>query len=202
MILEARAIPHTSVHTPFVNERHVLEHTASTNLTPTVLRAQRGDRNAFEQLYRENAGRVYAVCLRICADGARAEELTQDVFVRTWQALPSFRGESAFSSWLHRIAVNVVLVNFRSQRRRTARVETMDDFEQYDSAESSVPLGTALDLEDAIQKLPPQARAIFVLHDVEGYKHEEIAEQLDLAVGTCKAQLHRARKLLKEALEQ
>ncbi|HEX9829634.1 MAG TPA: sigma-70 family RNA polymerase sigma factor [Bacteroidota bacterium] len=179
----------------------VLGSTETTNLTPVVRLAQQGDRRAFEQLYREHVGRVYAVCLRICADTGRAEELTQDVFVRTWQVLPSFRGESAFSSWLHRLAVNVVLVDFRSQRRRTARVQSTDDIELYDSPEHSASPGTSLDLEEAIKKLPPQARTIFVLHDIEGYKHEEIAEQLELAVGTSKAQLHRARKLLKEVLE-
>ncbi|HEY5614882.1 MAG TPA: RNA polymerase sigma factor [Bacteroidota bacterium] len=179
----------------------VLGSTETTNLTPVVRLAQQGDRRAFEQLYREHVGRVYAVCLRICADTGRAEELTQDVFVRTWQVLPSFRGESAFSSWLHRLAVNVVLVDFRSRRRRTARVQSTDNIELYDSPEHSTAPGTSLDVEEAIKKLPPQARTIFVLHDIEGYKHEEIAEQLELAVGTCKAQLHRARKLLKEVLE-
>jgi RNA polymerase sigma-70 factor (ECF subfamily) len=145
---------------------------------------------------------VFALCLRICANRTRAEELTQDVFVRTWNTLPSFRGESAFSSWLHRLATNVVLADFRSTRRRTARVQTAEDLEAFDSREPlSVP-GTKVDLEYAIKRLPPQARAVFVLHDIEGYKHEEIAEQLQIAVGTCKAQLHRARKLLKEVLEQ
>lgn len=195
MFIHAQPI---SIH----SQEPVLESTERTNLTPTVQRAQRGDRGAFEELYREHVGRVYAVCLRICADTARAEELTQDVFVRTWQMLPTFRGESAFSSWLHRLAVNVVLVDFRSQRRRTARVHTSDDLEQYDAPEHASAPGSSIDLEDAIRTLPPQARTIFVLHDVEGYKHEEIAEQLELAVGTCKAQLHRARKLLKEVLEQ
>ena len=183
-------------------QRPVLESTERTNLTSAVLLAQRGDRKAFEQLYRENVGRVYAVCIRICGDSTRAEELTQDVFVRTWQMLPSFRGESAFSSWLHRLAVNVVLVDFRSQRRRTARVQTTEDLEQYDIPEHATSPNTSIDLEDAMKRLPPQARTIFVLHDIEGYKHEEIAKQLELAVGTCKAQLHRARKLLKEVLEQ
>ncbi len=180
----------------------ILDSTVRSDLNPTVRQAQLGDPKAFEQLYHENVGRVYAVCLRICADRTRAEELTQDVFVRTWTMLPSFRGESAFSSWLHRLAVNVVLVDLRSQRRRTARVQTAQDLEQYDSPDDVAPLGTAMDLDDAIAKLPPQARAIFVLHDIDGYKHEEIAEQLGLAVGTTKAQLHRARKLLKEVLER
>jgi RNA polymerase sigma-70 factor (ECF subfamily) len=171
-------------------------------LNETVRRAQQGDRSAFEQLYREHAGRVYALCVRTCGNRSRASELTQDVFVRTWEMIGSFRGESAFSSWLHRLAVNVVLSDYRSGTRRTARVMRTDNLEPYDRAPGSPDPGSGLDLEDAISKLPSQARLVFVLHDIEGYKHEEIAEHMGTAVGTCKAQLHRARKLLREALEQ
>jgi RNA polymerase sigma-70 factor (ECF subfamily) len=145
-------------------------------------------------------GRIYALCLRTCGDASRAEELTQDVFVRTWQVIGSFRGESAFSSWLHRVAVNVVLTDFRAEKRRTARVAGTDDLEPFDDAERLSEPGVAIDLENAIGKLPPQARITFVLHDIEGYRHEEIAEQMGIAVGTSKAQLHRARKLLREVL--
>lgn len=161
---------------------------------------QGGDRRAFEQLYRLHVGRVYALCLRIAADSGRAEELTQDVFVRVWEMIGSFRGESAFSSWLHRVTVNVVLVDIRSNRRRSARVFVTDDLTAYDTTETESPPGAALDLESAIASLPPQARTTFVLHDIEGYRHEEIAELMGLATGTSKAQLHRARKLLKEVL--
>jgi RNA polymerase sigma-70 factor (ECF subfamily) len=147
-----------------------------------------------------HVGRVYALCLRIAADSGRAEELTQDVFVRVWEMIGSFRGESAFSSWLHRVTVNAVLVDIRSSRRRSARVFVTDDLTAYDTTETDSPPGTALDLESAIASLPPQARMIFVLHDIEGYRHEEIANLMNLAPGTCKAQLHRARKLLKEVL--
>ena len=171
-------------------------------LTETVARAQQGDRRAFEHLYREHVGRVHAVCIRILANGPKAEELTQDVFVRAWQMLPGFRGEAAFSSWLHRLAVNVVLVHFRTEKRREARVTAVEDLTIFDRAQTSGSPGGNIDLEQAIAGLPTQARTIFVLHDVEGYKHEEIAEQLGLAVGTSKAQLHRARKLLMEALNQ
>jgi RNA polymerase sigma-70 factor (ECF subfamily) len=167
-----------------------------------VRRAQAGDTVAFEQLYRQNVGRVYAVCLRIVANTARAEELAQDVFVRAWEMLAGFRGESAFSSWLHRVAVNVVLVDLRSQRRREARVKATDDLDQYDAPDGNISISAGIDLEDAIKALPAGARAVFVLHDIEGYKHEEIAEQMGVAVGTCKAQLHRARNLLKEVLER
>lgn len=172
------------------------------NIPEVVRLAQAGDTRAFEQLYREHEGRVYAVCLRIIADRTRAEELTQDVFVRVWETLASFRGESAFSSWLHRVAVNVVLVDIRTERRYQNRVATVEDLEVYDHPAPSPHPGTSLDLEDAIRTLPPQARAIFVLHDIEGFRHEEIAEQLGLAVGTSKAQLHRARRLLREALNR
>ncbi|MBI1807655.1 MAG: sigma-70 family RNA polymerase sigma factor [Ignavibacteria bacterium] len=167
-----------------------------------VSRAQAGDKGAFEILYRQHVGRVYAVCLRILSNTERAEELTQVAFIRAWEMLGSFRGESAFSSWLHRIAVNVVLLDLRTQRRRTARVESTDDLDFYDSIEHTTPPSTGIDLEDAIASLPPQARAIFVLHDIEGYQHNEIAEMMGLATGTSKAQLHRARKLLKERLQR
>lgn len=164
-----------------------------------VVHAQAGDTGAFRQLYDDNVGRVFAVCLRIVANHARAEELTQDTFVQAWQTMGSFKGESLFSSWLHRVAVNVVLMNMRSDRRRTARVFSSDALEDFD--EGCTPhTGTTMDLENAIAALPQQARTTFVLHDIEGYTHEEIAEQMELAVGTTKAQLHRARTLLKEML--
>ncbi len=165
-----------------------------------VRRAQKGDKPAFEEIYRKNVGRVYALCLRICADGGRAEELTQDVFVLAWQKLPTFRGESAFFSWLHRLAVNVVLMEQRAKKRRAAKEVATDELENLEQPGLTFAPGSRLVLEKAIAQLPPQARTIFVLHDVEGYRHNEIAGMLKLAVGTCKAQLFRARKLLKEVL--
>ncbi len=175
---------------------------AGPHIPELVRRAQGGDVAAFEQLYREHEGRVYAVCLRMVASVSRAEELTQDVFVRVWQMLVSFRGESAFSSWLHRVAVNVVLADIRSTQRYQQRVTTIDDLESYDHETLPFNSGESIDLETAMARLPKQARAIFVLHDIEGYRHEEIAKSMGLAVGTTKAQLHRARKLLREVLEQ
>jgi len=167
-----------------------------------VRQAQEGDVAAFEQLYRENLGRVYALCLRLCCDATLAEELTQDSFVRAWQKLASFRGDSAFSSWLHPLAVNVALSERRSRRRRNQTFIATDDLSTFESpSEAPRPAPTAaLDLERALATLPAGARAIFVLHDIEGLKHEEIAERTGVAVGTSKAQLHRARKLLREAL--
>ncbi|HEX5724654.1 MAG TPA: RNA polymerase sigma factor [Longimicrobiaceae bacterium] len=165
-----------------------------------VRRAQEGDTAAFEQLYRENLNRVYALCLRLCGDAVKAEEHTQDVFVRAWERLGSFEGKSAFSTWLHRIAVNLVLGERRSEGVRAMKVFATDDLEAYESPVNPRDPGERLDLERAIAKLPPGARKVFVLHDVEGYRHEEIARMSGSAVGTCKAQLHRARRLLREAL--
>ncbi len=167
-----------------------------------ILRAISGDTTAFELLYRKNVGKVYAVCFRIIANQGRAEELTQEVFIQAWEKLSSFRGDSLFSTWLHRIAVNLTLTAIRSEKRYSARVETTEDNELFDSAEEQVSPETAIDLESAIAKLPPSARAIFVLHDIEGYHHEEIAEQLGVVVGTSKAQLHRARRMLRKVLER
>lgn len=175
---------------------------SAASITSVVHRAQNGDRAAFEQIYRENVGRVYAICLRLLANSARAQELTQDVFVRVWEMLGSFRGDSAFSSWLYRVAINVVLLDLRTKKRRTARVMITDDLSVYDKASSLANPGNTIDLERAIATLPEQARAVFVLHDIEGYQHNEIAAFLEVAEGTSKAQLHRARKLLREALER
>ena len=167
----------------------------------TVRRAQQGDAAAFGELYRIHAGRIHALCLRLEGDQARAEELTQDVFVRAWERLSSFRGESAFGTWLHRLAVNVVLADRRSLWRRGRRLFFTDDPAAFERPGEAV--GTsASDLETAIARLPPGARTVFVLHDVEGYTHEEIGRLSGIAEGTSKAQLFRARRLLREALDR
>jgi RNA polymerase sigma-70 factor, ECF subfamily len=179
--------------------------------------ARSGDVAAFEQVYRREVGRVYALCLRMTADAQRARELTQTVFVRAWDRLGSFRGDSQLSSWLHRIAVNEVLIDARTERRRRARVvlaedegaasEESDEPDRRDAPRSAgitLPVDTEsrIDLERAIAKLPPGARTVFVLHDIEGYRHEEISRMTGSAEGTLRAQLHRARKLLMEALSR
>ena len=168
-----------------------------------VALAAAGDRRAFERLYRSHVGRVFAVCARMVHDRSHAEELTQDVFVRAWDKLSLFRGDSAFGTWLHRLAVSVVLNARKSEGRQRARFEgdgdVMDTLPQGPGA--SVP-GAAIDLDEAIGMLPPGARRVFVLHDVEGYKHEEIAGMLDITAGGSKAQLHRARHLLRETLNR
>jgi len=168
-----------------------------------VALAAAGDRGAFERLYRGNMSRVYSLCMRMVGERTRAEELTQDVFVRAWQKLALFRGESAFGTWLHRLAVNVVL-NARKAEGRS-RKRTTDDGDEIDNLPQptmALAPGEALDIERAIALLPPGARRVFVLHDVEGYKHEEIGEMLDITSGGSKAQLHRARLLLREALQR
>jgi RNA polymerase sigma-70 factor (ECF subfamily) len=166
-----------------------------------VQRAQNGDRAAFDALYTRYAGRVYALCLRMAGSRAEAERLAQDTFVRAWQRLDSFRGESAFGSWLHRIAVNAVLEDARRERRRTDRIESVYDIEVHAPPVRS-HVEDRLDLERAIATLPPGARAVLVLHDIEGYTHDEIGAMLGIAAGTAKAQLHRARRLLRGWLER
>jgi RNA polymerase sigma-70 factor (ECF subfamily) len=165
-----------------------------------IRKALEGDVAAFEQLYRENVRRVFALCFRLSSDPSLAEELTQDVFVRAWQKLPSFRGDSAFSSWLYPLTVNVALTERRSRLRRTSRVFGTEDPAAFEKPAAPPRPEAGFDLEKAMATLPPGARSVFVLHDVEGYKHEEIAELTGVAAGTSKAQLHRARKLLREAL--
>ena len=164
-----------------------------------VCRAVDGDAAAFEQLYRRHAGRVHGTILRLVGrDRARAEELTQDAFVQAWRRLGSFRFESAFATWLHRLGVNIALMDLRIRRDEDA----MDDEELQAVAGFDVPFCAAErgDLERAVAALPTRARAVLVLHDVEGFKHEEISAQLGMAVGSSKAQLHRARGLLRRAL--
>ena len=167
-----------------------------------VARARDGDEAAFAELYRAGVGRVYAVCLRMVADRAAAEALTQDVFVRAWRGLKGFRGDSAFSTWLHRLAVNTVLMERRAERRRHARVLAVEDLAEADAPAREAPAGLRLDLEQAIARLPRGAREVLVLHDVEGYQHQEIGNMLGIAVGTSKAQLFRARRLMREWLRR
>jgi RNA polymerase sigma-70 factor, ECF subfamily len=169
-----------------------------------VRRAQEGDVAAFEEIYRLHVRRVHALCYRLAGDASLAEELTQDVFVRAWERLGSFRGESALSSWLHPLTVNVALSERRSRRRRVARVLATEDptvFERPPGERREGP-EAGFDLDKALATLPPGARSVFVLHDVEGYRHEEIARMTGVATGTSKAQLHRARRLLREVLDR
>ncbi|HUF31412.1 MAG TPA: sigma-70 family RNA polymerase sigma factor [Gemmatimonadaceae bacterium] len=165
-----------------------------------IANAQRGDDQAFAALYRAHSGRVHGLALRLTGDPVAAQELMQDVFVRAWERLATFRGESALSSWLHRLTVNLALTTRRAEVRRLRRVG--------DEAEMPLDGGAApvishgdIDLERAIAALPAGARTVFVLHEIEGYSHEEIGRATGIAIGTSKAQLFRARRLLREALE-
>lgn len=176
---------------------------ASDERAGLVQRAQAGDVAAFELLYREHSARTYALCLRLVGgDSNDATELLQDVFIRAWRKLDTFRGDSAFASWLHRLTVNTLLHNARTDRRRAARVLPMDDTSRLPGAARASGVELRMDMDKAIASLPKGARLAFVLHDVEGYQHQEIAEQLGISVGTVKAQLHRARRLLRERLEK
>ncbi|MEZ4386571.1 MAG: RNA polymerase sigma factor [Candidatus Krumholzibacteriia bacterium] len=168
-----------------------------------VQAAQTGDRTAFEQLYRTHVGRVYAVCLRLCADVETAEQLTQDAFVQAWRKRGQFRGESAFGTWLHRLAVNQALDWQRARRRRRDREAPLDPDQQETALQATAPPARVVDrleLERAIAALPEGARTVFVLQEIEGYPVREIARRLGLAEGTVKAQGFRARRLLREAL--
>ena len=170
-----------------------------------VTLAARGDRRAFERLYHTHMGRVFSLCARMVGERGRAEELTQDVFVRAWEKLALFRGESAFGTWLHRLAVNVVLNDRQVERRRRDRhddaIDDVDTIAHGDVRPHEVEVpGLSMDLENAIAKLPPGARRVFVLHDVQGYTHDEIGAMLGVTAGGCKAQLHRARLLLRRTL--
>ena len=168
---------------------------------PDVGLAAAGDRRAFERLYHLHLSRVFSLCARMVADRTRAEELTQDVFVRAWEKLHLFRGESAFGTWLHRLAVNVVLNERKTEGRQRSRFEDDDEGDAIDHLPGRpYAPGDRMDLEMAVNKLPKGARRVFTLHDVEGYKHEEIAEMLGVTTGATKAQLHRARMLLRQAL--
>lgn len=171
------------------------------HLTDDVCAAQRGDAGAFERLYRANSSRVYALCLRMTADPVRAAELTQDVFVRAWEKLASFEGKSAFSTWLHRLAVNQVLGSHRSAARHRARLVDDGAAELEVVPTRCAPAGMRLDLERAIATLPEGSRTVFVLHDVEGYTHDEIARMTGRSEGTSKSLLSRARRLLRVQLE-
>jgi len=169
-----------------------------------VERARDGDRQAFETLYRRHRDRVYGLVWRLCGgDAALAEDLLQESFVRAWQKLGSFRGDSQFGTWLHRLSVNVALSDRRIRMRRVAReTEMTEDVERTASGDRDVAAGRRLDLERAIARLPERARTVLVLYDIEGYTHAEIADMADMAEGSSKAHLHRARKLVREVLER
>ncbi|HBK47206.1 MAG TPA: RNA polymerase subunit sigma-24 [Xanthomonadaceae bacterium] len=164
--------------------------------------AASGDAGAYEAIYRRHSPRLYSVVWRLCGgNAARADDVLQETFIKAWRALPQFRFQSALSTWLHRLAVNTALMELRARSSSTdLELEDggMDRLEALEGA--SRCHATELDLERALETLPPRARAVLVLHDIEGWKHHEIAEELQMAVGSSKAQLHRARGLLRTRL--
>jgi RNA polymerase sigma-70 factor, ECF subfamily len=165
-----------------------------------VALAASGDGRAFERLYRTHVARMHSLARRMMGGREEdADDITQDIFVRAWQKLGTFRGESAFGTWLHRLAVNVILA--RRATASTARGRFVDDEASLDrqSTREARP-DLSVDFEQAIEQVPDGARQVFVLHDVEGYKHEEIARMLSITTGTSKSQLHRARMMLRRHL--
>ncbi|MCP4334119.1 MAG: RNA polymerase sigma factor [Gammaproteobacteria bacterium] len=165
-----------------------------------IRQAQASDHRAFEALYRLHVDKIYGLCLRMTGNVSEAEDCTQDAFIQAWNKLARFRGDSAFATWLHRIAVNTVLGRMRKSKREQDRIHAVSDF-------SPTPLptndpGELRDLSEAVDRLPAGARHVFVLHAVYGYSHEETASMLGIAAGTSKAQVHRARRLLSQQLKQ
>ncbi len=168
--------------------------------TELILRAQQGDGEAIDALYRRHSARVYSVVRHLAGDDAQADDWSQEAWMRAIRALPTFRGESLFSTWLHRIAVNCALYGRRRRDRLGSReVESPEADREPSRAER--PL-LRLRLEDAIQRLPEGMRKVLVLHDVEGYTHEEIGEMLGVASGTCKSQLFKARAKMRDMLRE
>jgi RNA polymerase sigma-70 factor (ECF subfamily) len=164
-----------------------------------VRRAVDGDAEAFERLYRSHVGRVYALAVRL-VDAERADDLTQEVFIRAWNKLASFRGKARFGTWLHRLAVNLILSRRETLKARDGRRGGGDDVVARAASPRRESPGMRMDLEAAVRSLPQRAREVFVLYDVEGYSHEEIANLMEVSVGTSKSQLHRARMLMREYL--
>jgi RNA polymerase sigma factor (sigma-70 family) len=168
-----------------------------------VALAAQGDTGAFERVYHAHLGRVHNLARRM-AGPESADELTQDVFVRVWQKLSTFRGESSFGTWLHRLAVNVIIERFRTLG--TMRDRFLADgeavLERLPGTPAPARYDAQMDIATAMTRLPPGARAVFVLHDIEGYRHQEIGELLGVSIGTSKSQLHRARMTLRGYLSQ
>jgi len=171
----------------------------------TVRRAQQGDASAFERIYELHSSRVYGLCLRMVKNPAEAEDLTQETFLLVFRKLPTFRGESAFSTWLYRLAVNVVLMSLRKRQVPVDELENQDAARIEEIAAFTdnylIGVGDRLSLNRAVVRLAPVYRTVFVLHDVQGFNHVEIAGMMDYSVGTSKAYLHRARKQLRKFLQ-
>jgi RNA polymerase sigma-70 factor (ECF subfamily) len=182
---------------------------AINNAAPDFELAQasaRGDMAAFETLYQRHHRRVYSLCLRMVANATEAEDLTQEVFVQLFRKIGSFRGESAFTTWLHRLTVNHVLMHFRKRgvrlEKTTEEGEISEIQDIIQSASERPRYVDRIALDKAIAELPPGYRTVFVLHDIEGFEHEEVANLLGVSVGTSKSQLHKARMRLRDLLNK
>jgi RNA polymerase sigma-70 factor (ECF subfamily) len=170
-----------------------------------VARSAAGDVDAFGRLYELHRRRVYSLCLRMMGNPADAEDMTQEVFMQVYRKIGSFRGEAAFTTWLHRLTVNQVLMHFRKRNVRLEMTTTEEDdmkdvVEPGTDRPQTMPVVDRIALEQAVAQLPPGYRTVFILHDVEGYEHEEIGQILDCSVGTSKSQLHKARMKLRKIL--
>jgi len=164
-----------------------------------IKKAQAADSKAFEVLYRQQVGKIYALCLRMTGNASEAEDCTQEAFIQAWSKLDRFRGESSFGTWMHKVAVNSVLGRMRKHRREADRIQLVS--ENNSQPESLGDSSGIRDLEQAINRLPSGARHVFVLQAVYGYTHEETGNMLGIAAGTSKAQLHRAKRLLAQQLD-
>jgi len=165
-----------------------------------IRQAQRADTRAFEALYKMHIDKVYGICLRMTGNVSEAEDCAQEAFIQAWNKMDKFRGDSAFSTWLHRIAVNTVLGRMRKSKREQDRIQAVTDTSQ--PTVETGDTGELRDLSEAVDRLPQGARNVFVLHAVYGYSHDEAGEMLGIAAGTSKAQLHRAKRLLAQQLKQ
>ena len=169
-----------------------------------VLRSKNGDQSAYEQLYKANVGKVYALCLRLCGQKELAEDMTQESFIRAWQKLASFRGDSKFSSWLFRLTSNVVIGHLRKHSKW--QVDSLDEAGSYETAEWNQgydrPFGVQQEIDTALRCLSDSARVVLIMHEYLGYQHNEISQITGMAIGTSKTHLHRARTILKARAEQ
>jgi RNA polymerase sigma-70 factor (ECF subfamily) len=195
--LEALLTAQTSDYSP---EMAVLSQPGKTDEAGWIAKAQQADAGAFEKLYRMHIDKVYGLCLRMTGNVAEAEDCAQEAFIQAWNKLDKFRGESAFATWLHRIAVNSVLGRMRKSKREQDRIQLAG--EAHESPVVQADTGELRDLSNAVNRLPEGARHVFVLYAVYGYSHDEASEMLGIAPGTSKAQLHRARRLLAQQIEQ
>lgn len=178
------------------------ERTDGLAASDVVRRAQRGDVDAFEQLYRSHAPAMMALSRRMLGAAGDPADVVQDIFVKAWEKLPSFRGESSLATWLHRLGVNVILDALRTTKRDALRFrsDASADLSALETAATSLDFATELDLESAVNRLPAGARAVLILHDIEGFSHDEIALMMGIAAGTARAHLWRARRLLARIL--